>query len=665
MIDTTPPSTVILVPVQQFSQNNPPPYSPVPGIPPQLQAAVPVIAAVTANKVGNNAATSPIFCFLYNRITMNAMRNKEWQKLLEAVTYHTWYNINTRKFQTEEQALDQASRDVIMVYASYIAVNTPEMRNLLTISQQNEVIEYAKRWEVFVQEYQRLEQEARTVATNVQSSFAGGFQPTPSVASGWATPNSHQAATGAGGLGSFAPAATYVAPGQDITQKPVRDASFYDEPVTTPYRPAQKEMFIPGVNQENTRQTEQPKKPPKASFLNYVTEIHKNSVQHLDRTATPIESVSADKWEPSPFQPYHPAYRYNQEATYEYQLDASGIRRVIAIVSPKETEMDKSKHNFASPASMFSNLSFGHAYAEITVAEALTATAKAILSGEVGENKEATDLYKSLGVIDSEPVDIVPQTSLTALIAEARAYWLASGSTEPTFLVGSSLSCQVVSKTSHLDIVKQLRHCTLEAAAKYLRGMVEEIKFTMNPEDAGKLQFILGIDRAIKRELLNLIRFRMGVGPDFNFDSFFEDEEGIRAALQSVHGIAHANSYKTIQSQLLPTLFDESLVSEVSINKNETDAEPAGFITSFSPMVTMLLMNLSDEQLGFMLPDGAVCEVFADTFPGLYAFIGGVVKSNPGSLHHYIVTNDDVVYEVNVGLVGANHMVLTRVNVGV
>jgi hypothetical protein len=78
-------------------------------------------------------------------------------------------------------------------------------------------------------------------------------------------------------------------------------------------------------------------------------------------------------------------------------------------------------------------------------------------------------------------------------------------------------------------------------------------------------------------------------------------------------------------------------------------------------MVTMLLLNISDEQLGLQLPDGAVCEVFPDTFPGLYDFITGVVKSNPGALHHYIATVDDVVYEVNVGLVGENHMVLTRV----
>ena len=80
--DTSPPSTRIVVPVAVFAPNNPPPFRPVSNIPAPLAAALPVIASTLANRLGEVAAQNPVFCFLYNRVTLNAMQNPEWQKLV-------------------------------------------------------------------------------------------------------------------------------------------------------------------------------------------------------------------------------------------------------------------------------------------------------------------------------------------------------------------------------------------------------------------------------------------------------------------------------------------------------------------------------------------------------------------------------------------------------
>lgn len=668
MIDTTPSSRNQLVPPQQFSPQYPPPFGPVQGIPPALAAALPTIASVTANMLGKNSTISAVFCFLYNRVTMHGMRNHEWQKLLEAVTYHTWFNINEGKHPNEDAALQDAAKMVIIVYASFVAYNTPEMRQLLTIGQQQEVMQYAERWPVFTQAYTQLEAQSRTMASQQQATMMGGMggfsQQASAVASGWGSPNTNRAATGAGGLGGFTPPASYVAPGDEI--KPVaanNGGGYYDEPAQPVFKPVQTEIYIPGVSRGPAPKVEVPKTPPKASFLNHVTEIQSGRITHHDRVMNPIETATADQWVPTPYQPYHPAYRTGQEAFYEFQADHNGLKRVIAIVSTKETEMDQSKHNFTSAASMFSSLTFGDTPAEVKVSEALSQTAAAILSGEVGENSEATALYKALGVVNATPVEVPAQTSMRALLAEARGYRLICGFSEPTFVVSSGLSYQVVSKSSHQNLLKTLRTCSLEAGAKELKSVIEMIKNVGKAEDRGTLEFVLGLDRAIKQELLSVIRFRMGVGTDFSFDNFFEDEPDVRAALSSVYGISHQKAYHAVQAQLLPTMLDESVVEELVLN-GATDEEPKGFSTVISPMVTLLLVDLSDEQLGFKLPDGAVCEVFSDTFPGLHEFISTVVQTNPGALHHYIATNDDVVYEVNVGLVGNGHMVMTRVPVG-
>ena len=662
--DTSPPSTRIVVPVAVFAPNNPPPFRPVSNIPAPLAAALPVIASTLANRLGEVAAQNPVFCFLYNRVTLNAMQNPEWQKLVEATTYHTWYNINTKKYPNEEAALADACKSVLMVYSAYIATQVGEMRGLLSIPQQNEVVELAKRWPVFVEQYQRLENEARSVHSSMQNSFQGGFAQQQSVAAAWGQPGTQNVGATTGGLSALAPTATYVAPGQNIAPANNQATSYYDEPQQPVFRPSRKEMFIPGINDKDAKATKQepPRVPPKASFLSHVTEIASGKVTHHDRNVNPIQTATADEWNPSPFQPYHPAYRYYQEPIYEVQVDASGMRRVIAIINDKETAMDRTKHNFTSSASYFTAFGGAHAETEVKVAHALTETAKAILSGSVGENEEATKLYSSLGVIDNEPVEVPPQTSLRALVSEARVFQMASGSNELTFLVSSAISHQIVSRTNHLEVIQKLRTMSLEAGATWLKKMVEELKNNGDFQDVGFLQFLLGVDRAIKKELLTVIRFRMGVGSDFNFDSFMDDEEDIRNALRSVHGVSHLKSYTKIQAHLLPTMLAEFGVEVSPIKSNEDDTPALGWITSISPMVTMLLLNISDEQLGLQLPDGAVCEVFPDTFPGLYDFITGVVKSNPGALHHYIATVDDVVYEVNVGLVGENHMVLTRVH---
>lgn len=662
-VDTTPSARNILIPFQEFTPMSPPPFNSIVDLPLPIQNALPEIAATTANQISKVAATSPVFCFLYNRVMMHGMRNKEWQKILEAVAYHTWYNIKSRKYPSEPAAMQDACKSVIMVYASYQAVQTNEMQYLLTVQQQNEVKELARRWPLFAEQYELLINEARQGRAAGHNNMGGGsFSQQQSISSAWARPGERQAVgAGASGLGSIAPSATYLAPGDDVESlmQSQRERSIYDEPEPT-FRPTRREMFVPGVNDREVKPAPAPKMPPKASFLSHVTEITQGGIRHHDRNTDPIVTVTADRWQPSPYQPYHPAYRYYEEATYELQRDAHGFERVIAIISPKETEMDRSQHNFTSIASFFTSMSGSHADAEVSVQYALSATAKAILSGEVGENSEATELYKKLGVIENEPIDVPPQTSLRALVAEARAYQIASGSQELTFLVRSGIGSQVVSYTNHLDIIGDLRGMSLEKAAKYLTSLVGQIKETLDQSNMGKLQFVLGIDRAIKRELLNVIRFRMGLGSDFNFDSFMEDEEGIRTALQSVHGMSHTKAYLGVQSQLLPVMFDEAVVSVQPIDNGE-DVE-VGYTTSISPMVTLLLLNISDEQFGLQLPDGAVCEVFSDTFPGLHEFIKNVVQANPGVLHHYLVTNDDVVYEVNSGMVGFDkHMVLTRV----
>lgn len=665
-VDTTPSSRTIMVPFQEFSPQNPPPYRQVNGVPIALRDAMSIIASTLINKINKVSTTSVVFCFLYNRVTLNGMQNAEWQKVLEAVVYHTWYNINSRKYPDEPSALNDACQSVIMVYGSWIAGQTPEMQYLLSVQQQNEVRECAKRWPMFTEQYDILAAEAQKAQSGprgMQNSFAS----TQNVSAAWSTPGRPQVGNGVGGLTDMAPSATYTAPGQDLTQVKQHN-SFYDQPTTpTSYRPSRREMFIPGINDKQARPVQQePKTPPKASFLSHVTEIANGTIKQYNHQSSNTMQTTAKHWGPSNLQPYHPGYRFNQDVVYELDIDNNGMKRVIAILQVKEQEMDPSKHDFTSSASLISMMQgVPKAQTELSVSYALTTTAKAILSGEIGENEEATQLYRKLGIVDNEPMIIEEvQTSLKAAIAEARGNQiLRSDDHLMTFLVRASVATSIASTTSHRDIVKQLQGHSLLSAAGWLKTMLDDIKAHLHSGNIGKLQFLLGIDRLIKRELLSVINFRMGIGNDFSFDSFIEDEKELEKALQSVHGVSYSKAYNAVQPTLLPIIFDEENISEFAITDHLEKA--VGYITRIAPTITLLLLSISDEQLGLQLPNDAVCEVFEDTFPGLHEFISSIVQTNPGVLHHYIVTNDDVVYEVNVGLVGTQHMVLTRIPVGI
>lgn len=649
---TTPPCNAVLVPTQHWTPQTPPPFDPVPGIPNPLHAALPVIAATTMNMLSKNVTTSYTLCYLYNRITMNAMRNREWQKMLEAVVFHTWYNINTNTFQSEDQALDAAAKAVILAYSSFVAVHEPAMRSWLPVSQQEEVKNLAQRWLQFVAEYQKLEQQNRAAATHAAPSAMGlSTHVDPTI---WNQPTPGNDA----GMATFAPAATWGAP--ESNQPKQASVGFYDQPVQE-VRPGKREMFVPGASPESQR-PEAPvvKEPPKASFLSTVTHISQQGVTQAPMNHA--QQATADEWEPTPYQPYHPAYRTGDQAIYEYHNDANQIRRVIAIIN-QEAEMDRSQHAFSSNASYAAFYGTPHEAPEMKIQEALSATAKAIMEGDVGENPEATELYRALGVIDNEPVEIDTQTSLRGLITEARSFRVVAAETAGTFIVASSVAHQIVSKTQHGDLITKLSNAgSLANAAKLLKAELEAVKADPTQNRRGYLDFILGLDRVIRQELMQVIRFRMGVGERFRFDSFMEDEPDVRAVLKDAYGLSYEQAYRQLEASLLHALFSPELVNVMDLNPSEGEA-PAGYVTSISPMVTMLLMDISDEQFGLQLPDGAVCEVFQDTFPGLFDFIKSVVANNPGALHHYLVTNDDVVYEVNVGLVGHNkHMVLTRIN---
>lgn len=658
--DTNPSHRRLLHSLRDFSADHPPLLVPVYGLPKQVEDAVGIItiaAANTANDMLRNQSNT-VYIYAYNRLFANNMRNKDWSVYIEACVMHTWVNVQSNQFDDTIEAINDACAAVFMTYACFMAFNTAQFGSILNTTMRNEVASSASNWQQFTEAYDELlaqqaaaaGQETVNGTNRIRASDMGFRRPGQSEVTNRSSmqPVTRRATRQITDVGNGMQT-------QNVVQQHRRNA-YAPQQQQAPKRAVGRRVqyaFVPlPQGQQQATQAEKPE----TNFGGKVVEMvgGEYSERMLGQQSN---GLTLADWRPSHHQRFHPALKMGRDVIYDRAQLANGSPAVIAIIS-ESNDMDASDHVISTAGNLFRTALTNRAPAESIKPEvALSEIGKAIATGGVGENEKATETYRALGVSAEQlQTGLEPSDSIQGLIAKARRArlfndkegrgqaYIASGSIVTSFVTRDSIGSPFNALAENL---------TFAEVAEKMRGYLEQ-ELTID-----EMAAVLQLDKYLHNMVLTFVRLHMGQ-PQFRFDSFMDEVDGVYQAIESAYGKSYAQYFAVsepalIQMALSEHALDEAILENHVETPSETEggdptmtSEQVGHHLSISRYVNCLLLDLSLESFGVDTPPGYPCQVFPESFQGLYGLCESVFTSKgTNKLEvHYIVLADNTVFEL-------------------
>lgn len=634
--DTNPSCRQLMLQPPQFSPHWQAPYPQnIQGAPQSLINDLPHIANAVGNYAGQVATTNPAYTYYFNLIGYNQFRNEFFNQLVEFAARYFLLLVEQRAAANQQDALNQASMYSVQMMASVSVLKNQALQMLIPGEIWNSCIQIASKLQSVVNQFNNQGQ---------QGGYGGGYQQQP-----------QQAGYG-GNTGYNRPVGVVVEPFQpiNVTQPQVGpDGNFYVDttrsrravvsPATTPVTAAvdaSKQFFtIPG--QPTVKEPVKASPPPQAG----ATVVHMaagqgTTVSDVNYHVMGMEKPVNINWVPSPNQLFKPAYDSNYQHMVIERLkmaDGKTFNNIATIM--ENPEMNRADHAISTAQALYRSMSKTKEPRVQLVSNDLDLAARALTAMASRETDEATATLRNLGVVETE-CRYSGEDSLIGFLTTARLRRLevqTPGEHKAYTVSGSIVTNFVADKELTLPLFTSLAECkTFDQVTKVLRGFMEEHQ----SEEASAL--VWRIDRYLRRELLHVIRKRMGIAA-FAFDSFIDDQKDVFEALCDDWGVAYSNALTKYQESFIKNLLGEGCVVFAD------DDRP---LVSSEPPTTITLLDIDYGEFGVRINDDAAHEVFQSNFPGLYEFIHAVVGNNPEAMHHYIVTEDDFVYEVHRSIVG-------------
>lgn len=383
-------------------------------------------------------------------------------------------------------------------------------------------------------------------------------------------------------------------------------------------------------------------------------------------------------WKASPEQPYPPLINPRKEVL---QLAYSDSKTLIMKVQPLgEDKMDRNQHRLTSTAT--GKIAEVGQNAEQRTAAANGAIRRIAAASNV-EKAVATDKRAAvLGELSKNYIpEIVSAVSIDDLIFMTRLTAAARFGATPkntAIRMDGDLAKRFVFNEYNEDratvyVGGQLN----QAAAAGTYGALKNALQNINAYQNTSLKELANqLDVYLASELNTYVMSNLGVD-SLSIDSFYDDLEPLATILGNQAGPVYVEALKDRQEKFVRTAVGsfhldndfilaegdptEGLVAQDDVETNRP------VILTLNKLCSVTLISLYDKELDLGLFEGNTSAIQSASHPVLLEFARSVVDDNNRTnernfAHHYLVTADDVIYELQKGSLGNENFLIARVN---
>lgn len=639
----------------QFPFYNVGPHNPpcVPNVAthPFVQAAVPAIAGVCADILQARARDNPLRMFTFNMMASNAYNNEDFAALVQGTADYIELMIAKNQYRDPDSALAPCCDQTIELFAADNMRRFPALEYELNPQ--------------FIQAASRMINLFDGIRNEMQNfKSRGGLAGVPGFETNYSSPGRSYGYAPQGGGSSYHPARS-----QTTSAASTRYAS--NPPMRGGLSPAEASQghqagLISG------RGTSQP------SSAQVLRQPYSQTPEKpMERRApTPVipELVPAGagllKWQPTPVQPYLPAFDPRRTAMlYKRQNDGS----VLAVLKPREELDPNMKYDDHALVDSFGPVPrvyepmLNDQHARETMGRIqnglneLNNQAHASLTEDVSPEDQAKSVECRSWAVDPSLESAWLTQNLARLVAAQ------DGKVPAVFRAYAKITEPVISFADENGFILALSQCRT-----YL-----EVRDVMNSRVGEVSQELWSaVNQRATEFVMRLLRNHLSIPAPFGIESFVNDIEDMLAYLSDNYGDVVMQGIERHQVQSIRNLFkplDEEKAKDVTeslLNGREYGENQPKFTYLVSD-VSLTYLNCLSHELNIQLsPDVAVSVQQSDNAE-LYHLVQDLfdhtdkitseTEGRAGFNRHFIRTNDNRILEASRGHLGSSFFLLSLV----
>jgi len=628
-------------PLIQYRLDSPPFVPNLPGIIPQVQYLLPMICATLANELAAKCQAHPGRTFLYNQLSFNNFANNDFAFAVNFAIDLLTLNLRKNLCRTPEEGINTVINDTLSLLASVVFQNFPA---LTSVAPQDVVYQAGRN----IQAYNSLVNEIMAMKSQMQTQPMMMNQPMVNQPM-MVNPNF--------GMNPVAQPMMQSSFGNGINN--AMNSGNLNTPIFSNNRSVNSGNVQPVVQNLNNDKYDylKPKTPPPVI------------VPEMVRVSTPL-NVEVEKktnlrvtdWVPSLSQAYPPTINPYRTTIVIGETVRNGVaNKILKTRMLEDSEMDRSKHVISSISQVYTShipLAYG------TREESLEDNVKKIFEIDY----EKMQAFKN----DADCVEPASQE----LLSYINPAWIMEG-----FIESALFNCKLKHRKHNLEdptcsiyrtynIVANPIICADDhkefiaelAACKSFKELVFILRETINDSTTSKslIDLCYGVDKILTKEINHVLRNKMSI-PKTTIESFIDDVNDLPDYLGNTLGSMYKQVFldfqRTYVSQIVSgpcsekehldecCLFDDDENSLIKVN-----------VINHSYSITCL--SVEDHELGIEPFSECASSILEFEHPLMYKIVTGIFNQDReidhSCLHNLIVTADDVVYEVQKGLIGTD-----------
>lgn len=636
-------------------RNDAPPYIPNNIVcPPNMQYMLPVICAMIANEASQRCGVHPGRTFLFNQLSSNNWVNNDFCTVVSTVVDLLMLNMGKNLYRNIEEGVSSAVTDAMSIYASlnfqtYPAlqsvtppeiVNEAHKNNQAFYSLSNEIANFKARNQSGFQP--PLQQHPQMM---VNPAFGGGYPSQQNYPQPQQFTNPYQGnAPLSGNSGLFNKSST--PQGMPIMQQPKSSSGKYD-------------YLKPSV--------------PQGQKSIYVTE----NVTHIKaEPGTSTAYFQPEKelvWSPSIYQFYPLTINPFKEKLLlrEVANPVSCKMAVISYIEPlKGPELDREKHKITTMSQIYTAHipdNYG------TRAESLKDSVSKLFAIEPDEinnlkkaNEEERDEFEHV-LTHIEPSWVFDSFIENAIFSSrlTQREHILNGTECTVYRTYRIISKPIISLVDHSDFIDDISTCkTFNDVAVLLH---DAISFRNN--DTSLVTLCYEIDKLLKKEINHVLTNKMSLN-GISIDSFIDDVKDLPDYLNNAYGDKYEQTFVDFQRAYIPRMISTLRPDEVENFReslmDDRDLESKVVINFINQTYSLTFVNVENFELEIKPFDDCASSIIEEHQPLMYKIVSGIFTQDRDTdrecLHNLIITADDVIYEVQKGLIGNNFFTINKFN---
>lgn len=618
-----------------FNQGQPPFMPQLDQVPQNFQQYIPYIASELATQVSNNVVQNPHAgrMYLFNLLSAGNYANADYVAACQLATDIYMLNTLKRVYTDAASGVRDAVSKTLGILGSMNIAAFPVLQGRLDAAIVNEARNTVGMLGALNQEIQQMRYQSAQQPAQMMTSVGsfGGVVGTP-------LGNTLNASGPLGGAinNAFSSGGTS---GQPIGSTPVAVGQ------------ADRNAYL----RNNAVQTQQ---------------TNNVAINNQPRAAAPVAPPPPPvpkAWLPSQIQAYPPTYVVGkQTATLIASYDPITSQPCAIFEVKEETEMDREKHQLTAAVQAFIT-------SPVEQGQTREQSAQAAIE------KVTKKMSEMINDVAKEPISkivhnisdtVIHATSISNAIFDAR-YRLAAqnnGNTVCTsMLTPVLLTTPFVTNSDHRALIKGIAECVkFKDVSTYLTSHAKSNAYN----DAGVREFFMNIDAWLTNEFNNVISKRLCLDA-YSIDSFVDDADDFIPFIRNKRGDIYADALLRVEENLIKSwvavldeadhdIISKSVAPVIDVNDDSVPRH----LTIIPNYNTVTVVGVHSRELKIGIPTKGSAVIDSTNFPFLQRFVSALYSKvrdvNVKFNHHYLVTSDDVVYEVTEGLVGYGAYLIAR-----